>query len=90
MFEYHSQQLHIEENKAKIKKVDIQGKKGTKEIIEKSLKGRTLRKSKKPLKPSEIKCIQKCQFIPGLFKDCEDCIKNIPLKTKTRRHHRRS
>lgn len=89
MFEYHSEQLHIENNKAKIKKVDIQGKKGTKQIIEKSLKGRTLRKSKKPLKPSEIKCIQKCQFIPGLFKDCEDCIKNISLKTRRNRrtHH---
>ena len=32
------------------------------------------RKSKKPLTQKQIHCIKKCQFIPGLFKDCMECI----------------
>lgn len=60
--------------RVKVQKVTIKGAKGTKEVIEQNARGRTLRRSKKTLKRGEIACIKRCQFIPGLFKDCEKCL----------------
>jgi len=81
MFQYHSQQVHSDfkngKGRTKIQTVSIRGKKGYKsvEILDKS--GRVTKKSKKTLNKKEMNCIQKCQFIPGLFRDCEQCLKPI-------------
>jgi hypothetical protein len=52
--------------------VKIRGTKGTKtvEITE----GKKIKKSTHKLKPSEIRKIQRNQFIPGLFKPCLKCL----------------
>lgn len=84
MFEYGSVQYHMENGKVKMQKVHINGSKGYKEVVEKTSRGKTAKKSRKPLTKSEIRCIKKCQFIPGLFKDCKSCIKNSTRKAK---HH---
>lgn len=76
MFEYSSQQVHMENGKMKMQKVEIKGTKGYKEIVEKTSRGSMRKTSRKPLKKSEIACIRRCQFIPGLFKDCERCIRS--------------
>ena len=84
MFEYSSEQVRTSiidgKGSTKVYRVHVNNSKGTKEVIEKNLRGKTLRKSRKPLKKSEIYCIRKCQFIPGLFRDCEKCLRN------TRKH----
>lgn len=55
-------------------RVKIRGAKGTKEVVEADIrhgkKGRT-RRSKKALKKKEVECIRCRQFIPGLFRECE-------------------
>jgi hypothetical protein len=83
MFKYNSVQTHSDFKNGKLRtkttRVTIRGQKGTKsvEVLEKSPR-KKLRKtrSKKRLTAKEIKCIKNCQFVPGLFKDCWDCIKN--------------
>lgn len=79
MFEYNSVQEHSDftngKGQTKIKEVRIHGKKGHKSVTIKNKTGKVLKTSKRRLTQKEIKCIQKCQFIPGLFKDCEKCIK---------------
>jgi hypothetical protein len=75
---YHSTQFHREfvngEEVLKIQTVSINGKTGFKEVtIQQNGKKTT---SKKSLKKKEIKCIQKCQYMPELFSDCEkQCLK---------------
>ena len=54
--------------------VNIRGKKGYKSVTIKNKAGKVIKRSKKHLTQRQIKCIQKCQFVPGLFKDCEKCI----------------
>ena len=74
MFQYRSQQVHsyIKNGKGttKIQTVKIKDKKGIKEVILKNSKGKTLRKTRKALKPCDIRNIQNGNFIPGLFRDC--------------------
>lgn len=77
MFIYNSTQTHSDfkrgVNQTKTKRVTIRGKTGYKMVtIRRS--GRVTKKSKKRLTQKEIKCIKHCQFIPGLFKDCEKCV----------------
>jgi hypothetical protein len=79
MFNYNSIQTHSEmkpggEYVSKTKRVRVTGKKGYKMITIRNKSGRITRKSKKSLTRREIKCIKKCQFIPGLFRDCEKCL----------------
>ena len=50
------------------------GKSGYKMITIRNKSGRVTKKSKKRLSRDEIKCIKKCQFVPGLFKDCQQCL----------------
>ena len=77
MFVYNSTQTHSEFKRGvgqtKTKRVTVRGKTGYKMVTVRRL-GRITRKSKKRLTQSEIKCIKRCQFIPGLFKDCEKCV----------------
>lgn len=79
MFSYNSVQTHSEykngKGQTKTNRVTIRGKKGFKMITIRNKSGRVTRKSKKALTKKEISCIKKCQFIPGLFKDCHKCLK---------------
>ncbi len=79
MFQYNSVQTHsdFKNGKGQIKtnRVTIKGKTGYKMITIRNKSGRVTKKSKRRLSKKEIKCIQRCQFIPGLFKDCQECLK---------------
>jgi hypothetical protein len=79
MFTYNSVQTHSDLKNGKChtktNRVTIKGKTGYKIVTIRNKSGRITQKSKKRLSPHEIKCIKKCQFIPGLFKDCEMCLK---------------
>lgn len=85
MFEYHSQQIHSSfvrgKGRTKVQTVSIKGKKGTKSVEYRDRQGRVTRKSSKRLTKKEMDCIERCQFIPGLFKDCqrETCRPPYPL-----------
>ncbi len=74
---YHSEQTHIEfVNGVKQERrqiVDVNGTKGTKIVII-TRNGKT-KKSTKPLSAKEIECIRKCKFMPGLFNECDKCIR---------------
>jgi len=78
MFVYNSTQTHSEfkngKGRTKTNRVTVRGKSGYKMITIRNKSGRVTKKSKKRLTQKEIKCIQKCQFVPGLFKDCEKCL----------------
>jgi hypothetical protein len=80
-FQYKSIQTHSEFNngigRTKTNCVSIRGKSGFKSVTIRNKSGRITRKSKKNLTPKEIKCIKNCQFIPGLFRDCEKCIRKL-------------
>jgi hypothetical protein len=80
MFTYNSVQTHSEfkngKGRTKTNRVTIKGKAGYKMITIRNASGRITKKSKKRLSKKEVACIKKCQFVPGLFKDCEDCIRS--------------
>ena len=77
-FRYESTQIHSDlrngSRRTKTQRVTIRGKKGHKEVTVQQ-NGKRSKTSKKKLSKKEIDCIRKCQFIPGLFKDCERCVK---------------
>lgn len=77
MFRYDSTQIHSDTvngfQRTKTTRVTIRGSKGSKEVTIKQ-KGRRSKTSKKALNKREMDCIRKCQFIPGLFRDCEKCL----------------
>jgi hypothetical protein len=76
VFQYESTQIHSDllkgHKRTKTQRVHITGKKGYKEVTVEE-KGRR-RTSKKKLTKKEVDCIRRCQFIPGLFRSCEQCI----------------
>lgn len=80
MFRYTSVQTHSEfkngKGKTKTQRVNINGNKGYKMVMvlnktSKNNRKITRKKYKKSLSKKEIESIKKCQFIPGLFSDCE-------------------
>jgi transcription antitermination factor NusA-like protein len=77
-FRYESTQVHSDirngSRRTKTQRVTIRGRKGHKEVTIQQ-NGKRSKTSKKKLSKKEIDCIRKCQFIPGLFKDCERCVK---------------
>lgn len=79
MFIYNSTQTHsdIKNGKGHIKtnRVKIKGKSGFKMITIRNKSGKITKKSKKRLTHKEINCIKHCKFVPGLFKECESCLK---------------
>jgi hypothetical protein len=79
MFNYNSVQTHSEfkngKGLTKTQRVTVRGKSGYKMVTLRNKSGRVTKKSKKKLTQKEIKCIQRCEFIPGLFKDCMQCDK---------------
>jgi hypothetical protein len=76
MFRYTSVQSHSDlmngKGRTKIQKVNITGKKGFKLVT--IITNGKRKTSKKRLSQKEIGCIRRCQFVPGLFKDCMSCI----------------
>jgi hypothetical protein len=90
-FNYHSEQAHSMfingKGQTKINTVDIQNGKGTKAVIIKDRRGKTVKQSHKSLTKKELNCIRKCQFIPGLFRDCMSCIYSKRRVTRRSRSH---
>lgn len=80
MFEYQSTQVHSDNvngrRRTKTQRVTIRGSNGHKEVTIQQ-NGRRSKTSKKKLSKKEIACIRACQFIPGLFRDCERCLGNV-------------
>jgi hypothetical protein len=72
-FEYNSVQTRLTPRERKVMRVTVRGKKGYKSVEIRKKNGKT-RRHKKALSTKEIRCIKKCQFIPGLFKDCIECV----------------
>jgi transcription antitermination factor NusA-like protein len=72
-FRYESTQIHSDLRRTKTQRVTIRGKRGHKEVTIQQ-NGKRSKTSKKKLSKKEIDCIRKCQFIPGLFRDCEKCL----------------
>lgn len=57
----------------KTQRVHYKNGKGFKEVS--YMQGRNTRRSRKPLKRSEIKCLRECKFKPFLFRECnEKCL----------------
>jgi hypothetical protein len=79
MFVYNSVQTHSEfkngKGRTKTNRVTVKGRTGFKMVTIKNKSGKITKKSKKRLTQKEIKCIKRCQFVPGLFKDCDSCLK---------------
>jgi hypothetical protein len=77
MYTYTSEQTHSEtvhgKQQVKSKRVTIRGTTGYKSVTVHS-NGRK-KTSKRKLTKKEIDCIRRCQFIPGLFKSCESCVR---------------
>jgi hypothetical protein len=59
----------------KINSVTIKNNKGKKEVKLLNKSGRVTKKKSKSLTKKELYCIKKCRFVPGLFSDCEACVK---------------
>jgi hypothetical protein len=74
---YTSEQTHVEYNngkkRTKTQRVVIRGKEGYKEVTV-VFHGKR-KTSRKKLSKKEIACIQRCEFVPGLFMSCESCIR---------------
>ncbi len=96
MFEYTSDQVHSIHKNGKgytrRNTVSIKNSKGFKavEIVDENGKVRSYKK--KALTAKERKCIKRCEFVPGLFKDCTKAWKHENMKRlnirKTRRHRK--
>jgi hypothetical protein len=83
-FSYHSEQIHssFSNGKGQTRRniVNIKNGSGIKAVETYSATGKLLSRSEKSLKDTELQCIKKNEFIPGLFKDC-----SRPNKTRTKR-----
>ncbi len=88
-FSYHSEQVHSAFTKGKGETrrniVDIKNGKGSKAVELYTMDGKLKSRSEKTLTPSELECIQRNKFVPGLFKDC---IKPMGRPHKTMRKKR--
>lgn len=90
-FSYHSEQVHsdFQNGKGQTRRniVDIQNGKGHKAVETYRMNGKRISRQEKQLTSSELECIQKNKFVPGLFKDC---IKPLgmrsTMKTRRRKH----
>ncbi len=83
---YHSEQVHsvVENGRGVTRRnvVDIRNGKGTKAVEEYGVDGKKVYSKEKALTKSELDCIQRKKFVPGLFKDC---IKPLRSRRKTLR-----
>jgi len=80
MFTYHSIQVHSNtvhgKTHTKKQEVHIKGKNGTKSVTVSNGTGTRIsngtrkKTMKKKLTLKEINCIKRCQYVPGLFREC--------------------
>ena len=84
-FSYHSEQVHsiFSKGRGHTRRniVDIKNGKGSKAVETYTMDGKLKNRNEKQLTQTELDCIKRNKFIPGLFKDC---IKPLKL-TKTRK-----
>jgi hypothetical protein len=84
-FHYTSVQTHTEfingKKHTNVKSVHINGNKGSKSVKEFNSSKKPVNSTKR-LTKKEIECIRRCQFIPGLFRDCERCVMTQRQKTQ--------
>jgi hypothetical protein len=85
-FSYHSEQVHstFQNGRGETRRniVSIKNGKGYKAVETYTAEGKLKKKTQKDLTASELGCIQRNKFIPGLFKDC---VKPLRPNRKTRR-----
>lgn len=85
-FSYHSEQIHAASNNGeggtRRDIVHIEGGRGIKAVEVYDVTGKLLSRADMPLSKSELNCIERHKFIPGLFKDC---IKAIDLANSAKR-----
>jgi hypothetical protein len=91
-FSYHSEQVHSDfrNGKGQTRRniVDVKNGAGTKSVEVYDASGKVKTKKEKVLTESELNCIKRNQFIPGLFKDC---VKSLSLpKPRHSRTRKRS
>jgi hypothetical protein len=93
-FSYHSEQVHsaFTNGKGYTRRniVDIKDGKGLKAVETYDANGKRLSRQEKTLTASELECIQRNKFIPGLFKDCIKPMRSgatrSTKKTRRRKH----
>ncbi len=92
-FTYHSEQVRsvVSNGRGKTRRhvVNVKNGKGTKAVEEYAANGQIAKRSEKPLSAKELECIRKCRFIPGLFQDCEKCLKPLKMSRSPKRKTRR-
>ena len=85
-FPYHSEQAHsaFQKGKGQTRRniVDIKDGKGTKAVETYDVNGKRISRKEKNLTSSELECIQRNKFVPGLFKDC---VKPLSLRSSATR-----
>ena len=91
-FSYHSEQVHSDFHNGKGQTrrniVDVKNGAGTKSVEVYDASGKVKNRKEKTLTESELSCIKRNQFIPGLFKDC---VKALPLaQGKNKPRHSRT
>jgi hypothetical protein len=90
-FSYHSEQVHSVFSKGKGQTrrniVDIKNGKGSKAVETYAMDGKLKNRNEKQLTQTELDCIKRNKFIPGLFKDCIKPLK--PAKTRKQKRSKR-
>jgi hypothetical protein len=88
-FSYHSEQVHSDFHNGKGQTrrniVDVKNGAGTKSVEVYDASGKVKSRKEKVLTDTELGCIKRNQFIPGLFKDC---VKPLSLSKEKPRHSR--
>lgn len=89
-FFYMSEQVHSVWNDGKGKTrrniVQIRGKNGIKAVETYDYQGKQLSRKEKALTAQELACIQRKEFIPGLFKDCIQPLEPAKANKKHKKH----
>ncbi len=88
-FSYHSEQVHsiFSKGRGHTRRniVDIKNGKGSKAVETYAMDGKLKNRNEKQLTQTELDCIKRNKFIPGLFKDCIKPLKaSKPSKTRKR------
>lgn len=88
-FSYHSEQIHAASNNGeggtRRDIVHIEGGKGSKAVEIYDVTGKLLSRADMPLSKSELNCIERHKFIPGLFKDCIKAIDVVAANAVSQR-----
>lgn len=83
-FSYHSEQVHsvFVKGKGQTRRniVDIKNNKGSKAVETYAADGKLKARNEKQLTQTELDCIKRNRFVPGLFNDCIKPLK--PAKTR--------